>query len=64
MDTTIYINVDGTGEYYAELNKSVGESQLLCGFTHTWNIRNSARDHKRGQVGGTEWRKIREEDKP
>ena len=37
--------MDGTGGYYAEQNKSIRERQLY-GFTHVWNIRNSAEDHR------------------
>ena len=39
--------------------KSVGEGQLLCGFTHTGNIKNSERGKERKRVG-----KIREADRP
>ena len=33
--------MDGTGEYYAEWSKSVGEGQTLNGFIHMGNIKNS-----------------------
>ena len=42
--------MDGTGGDYANLNKSVRARQLSYGFTHMWNIRNSAEDH-RGREG-------------
>ena len=41
---TIYFDVDGTGGYYAEWSKSVGEGQTVYGFTHTENIKNSEKD--------------------
>ena len=37
-------------------NKSSREKQLSCGFTHIWNIRNSAEDH-RGKEGKLNWKK-------
>ena len=43
---TIFIDMVGTGGYYAEWNKSVRERQSSYGFTHTWIIRNSVRDYK------------------
>jgi len=49
-DITTYIDVDGIGGYYAEWNKSITERPLSFGFTHMWNIRNSAEDH-RGREG-------------
>ena len=45
---TIYIDVDRTGGYYAERNKSMRERQLY-GFIHTWNIRNTAEDQGEGR---------------
>ena len=59
---TICFNVDATGGYYAERNKSVGEGQSSYGFTHMWNIRNSERIIRERRE--TEWGKIREGDKP
>ena len=46
--------MDGTGGHYAEWNKLVRERQLLYGFTHMWNIRNSVEDHKgrEGKLNG------------
>ena len=55
--------MDGTGGYYAEQNKSIRERQLSYGFTHMWNIRNSAEYH-RERDGKMEWEEIREGDKP
>ena len=46
-------NVDGTGEYYAEWNKSVRERQISYVFTHMWNLRNLTEDH-----GGREGKRI------
>ena len=40
-------NVDGTGRYYAEWNKSVTEGQISYVFTHTWILRNLTEDHGR-----------------
>ena len=62
-DLTIYIDMDGTGGYYAEQNKSTREIQLSNGFTHVWNLRGEKQDHK-----GWEWKikqyKLRKGDKP
>ena len=41
-----YTDIDGTGGYYAEWNKSIRERQLSYGFTYMWNIRNSQREGK------------------
>ena len=47
----IYIDMDGTGVYYAEWNKSIGEGQLSYSFTHVWNIKNNEKDQKwRGET--------------
>ena len=43
---TIYIDVDGTGGFQAEQNKSNSEKQLSNGFTHISNIRSSEEDHR------------------
>ena len=40
----------GTGGDYDEGNKSGRESQLSYTFTHMWNLRNKAEDH-RGREG-------------
>ena len=42
----IYSNVDGTGGYYAEWNKSVRERQIPYVFTHMWILRNLTEDHE------------------
>ena len=34
------------GGHYAEPNKSIRERHLSYGFTHMWNIRNRAEDHR------------------
>ena len=47
---TIYIHMDGTGEYYSKWIKSIGERYLLYGFTHMRNIRNGTKGH-RGKEG-------------
>ena len=52
----------GTGGYYVERSMSIGEGQSSYGFAHTGNIKNSERDYRERR--GTEWGKIREEDKP
>ena len=39
--------VDGTREYYSKGNKSIRERQLSYDFTHMWDIRNRAKDHRR-----------------
>ena len=41
-----FIDVGGTGRYYAEQNKSIRERQLPYGFIHMWNIRNTMGDHR------------------
>ena len=38
-------NVDATGRYYAEWNKSVREGQIYV-FTHMWILRNLTEDHE------------------
>ena len=43
---TICFDMVGTGWYYAEWSKSVGERQTLYGFTHMENIKNSERDYR------------------
>ena len=43
---TICFNVDGTGGYYAEWNKSIREGQTLYGLIHLGNINNSEREEK------------------
>ena len=40
----ICFNVDGTGGYYAEWNKSIGEGQTLYVLIHLGNIYNSERE--------------------
>ena len=45
----LYIDMDGTGRYYAEQNKSIRERQLSYGFTYMWNIRNSMEDIRRSK---------------
>ena len=32
--------MDGARVYYAKFNKSIREKQILCDFTHMWNLRN------------------------
>ena len=43
---TICFDTVGTGGYYAEWSKSIGEEQSSYGFTHTGNIKNSERNHR------------------
>ena len=43
---TICFNVDGTGGYYAERSKSIGEGQTYS-LIHSGNIKNSERDYRR-----------------
>ena len=43
---TSCFNVVGTGGYYAEWSKSIGEGQSSYGFSHRGNIKNSERDYQ------------------
>ena len=43
-------NVDRTGRYYAEWNKSVREGQIWYVFTHMWILRNWTEGHG-GRIG-------------
>ena len=47
--------MDGTGGYYAEWSKSIGEGQTLYGLIHLGNIKNSEKDYReeRKWVGNT-----------
>ena len=42
--STICFNVDGTGGYYAEGSKSIGEGQTVYVLIHLGNINNSERE--------------------
>ena len=46
MLPTICFDVDGTGGYYAERNKSIRERQALYGLIPLGNINNSERECK------------------
>ena len=39
-------DMDGTGGYYAEQNKSIWEEQTLYVLIHLGNIRNGEREHR------------------
>ena len=47
--------MNGTGGYYAEWSKSIGEGQSSYGFIHIGNIRNREIIRERR---GTEWEKL------
>ena len=36
--------MDGTRGYYAKLNKSDREGQILYDFTYTWNLKNKTNE--------------------
>ena len=57
----MYVNVDRTGGYYAELNKPIRERQLSYCFTHMQNTRIVQRTIT--EEGKTEREKIRERKK-
>ena len=38
--STLCVSMDGPGENYAMWNKPVRERQILCDFTHMWNLMN------------------------
>ena len=42
-------NMDESRVYYAKWNKSVRERQIPYDFTHMWNLRNKADEHKGGK---------------
>ena len=53
--------MDGPWGYYAKWNKSDEERQILCDFTHMWNIKNKTKTNE--QTKGNKNKHVDTEDR-